>query len=84
MYNPYNYQYPYSSPSIYSQSNNEKTQLFKKLEQTLPAVFSRQEAAKQLGYTISAKTLANLDAKGKGPAKNFKLTAKLPMKKTIS
>ncbi len=69
MYNPYDYQYPYSAASIYVQSNTDKEQLFKKLEDTLPAVFTRQEAAKQLGYAISAKTLSNLDAKGLGQCK---------------
>lgn len=64
MPNFYNYQYSYSAASIYAQSDTDKEQLFKKLEDTLPAVFSRQEAAKQLGYAISAKTLSTLDAKG--------------------
>lgn len=81
MYNPYEYQYPYSTPSIYARSDNEKTQLFKKLEQTLPAVFSRQEAAKQLGYTISAKTLANLDAKGLGPSQKLYIGGKVAYEK---
>lgn len=34
MYNPYDYQYPYSAASIYVQSNTDKEQLFKKLEDT--------------------------------------------------
>lgn len=81
MYNPNEYQYPYSSPCIYAQSDDEKEQLFKKLEDTLPAVFSRQEAAKQLGYAISAKTLANLDAKGLGPAKKLTIGNKVAYEK---
>lgn len=81
MYNPYNYQYPYSCPNIYAQSSDEKTQLFKKLEDTLPAVFSRQEAAKRLGYAISAKTLANLDAKGLGPTQKLHIGGKVAYEK---
>lgn len=81
MYNPYEYQYPYSNSSIYAQSDDEKKQLFKKLEDTLPAVFSRQEAAKQLGYAISAKTLSNLDAKGLGPKQKLYIGGKVAYEK---
>ncbi|WP_289422358.1 hypothetical protein [Thomasclavelia cocleata] len=81
MYNPYEYQYPYSTSSIYAQSDTDKEQLFKKLENTLPAVFSRQEVAKQLGYAISAKTLANLDAKGLGPSQKLHIGGKVAYEK---
>lgn len=81
MYNSYEYQYPYSAPSIYGQSDNEKKELFKKLENTLPAIFSRQEAAKQLGYAISAKTLSNLDAKGLGPSQKLHIGGKVVYEK---
>lgn len=81
MYNSYDYKYPYSAPSIYGQSDDEKGQLFKKLENTLPAVFSRQEAAKQLGYAISAKTLSNLDAKGLGPSQKLRIGGKVAYEK---
>lgn len=81
MYNPYDHQYPYSAASIYAQSDTDKEQLFKKLEDTLPAVFSRQEAAKQLGYAISAKTLSNLDAKGLGPSQKFYMGGKVAYEK---
>lgn len=37
------------------------------LRESLPAVFTREEAAKQLGGLLSAKTLANYDAQGIGP-----------------
>lgn len=81
MFERYNNQ-PYGfTPSIYGQSDSEKAQLFKKLEDTLPAVFSRQEAAKQLGYTISAKTLANLDAKGLGPSQKLYVGGKVAYEK---
>lgn len=81
MYYPYDYQYSYSTQSIYGQSNDEKGQLFKELENNLPAVFSRQEAAKQLGYAISAKTLSNLDAKGLGPSKKLRIGGKVVYEK---
>lgn len=76
MYNPYDYQNSFSASSIYAQSEDEKEQLFKQLENTLPAVFSRQEAAKMIGYAISAKTLANLDAKGLGPSQKLHIGGK--------
>ena len=37
------------------------------LRDSLPAVFTREEAAKNLGGLLSAKTLANYDAQGIGP-----------------
>lgn len=37
------------------------------LRDSLPAVFTREEAAKNLGCLLSAKTLANYDAQGLGP-----------------
>lgn len=81
MYNSYEYQYSYSNQSIYGQSDYERGQLFKKLENSLPAVFSRQEAAKQLGYAISAKTLSNLDAKGLGPSQKLRIGGKVVYEK---
>lgn len=81
MYNSYDCQYPYLTQSIYGQSDYEKEQLFKKLENSLPAVFSRQEAAKQLGYAISAKTLSNLDAKGLGPSQKHYIGGKVVYEK---
>ena len=41
MYNNYNYQNLYQTTSLYGQSESEINQLIKKLENTLPAVFSR-------------------------------------------
>lgn len=37
------------------------------LKDSLPAIFTREEAAKQLGGLLCAKTLANFDARGLGP-----------------
>ncbi len=37
------------------------------LRDSLPAIFTREEAARQLGGLLSAKTLANYDAQGLGP-----------------
>ncbi len=41
--------------------------LISSLRDSLPAVFTREEAARQLGGLLSAKTLANMDAHGTGP-----------------
>lgn len=72
----YNYN-NYSGTSIYGLSDSACSELFKKLERTLPAVFSRQEAAKQLGNLITAKTLSNLDAKGEGPTTKIQIGGKV-------
>lgn len=37
------------------------------LKDNLPVIFTREEAAKQLGGLLCAKTLANFDARGLGP-----------------
>ena len=42
-------------------------QFFTALEQSLPEVFSRRTASNAIGNLISTKTLANLDAMGRGP-----------------
>ena len=41
--------------------------LIASLRESLPAVFTRDVAAKHLGGLLSAKTLANYDARGIGP-----------------
>lgn len=47
------------------------------LKATLPPVFSREEAARQLGGLICAKTLSNLDALGKGPSVKLRVGKKV-------
>lgn len=37
------------------------------LRDSLPAIYTRDEAARRLGDLLSAKTLANMDAHGTGP-----------------
>lgn len=37
------------------------------LRDSLPAIFTRDDAARRLGGLLSAKTLANMDAHGIGP-----------------
>lgn len=81
MNNSHNYQYPYPSPCIYGQSDNEKAQLFKKLEQILPTIFSRQEAAKWLSYIISTQKIANLNAKRLGPLQKLHISSKVTYEK---
>lgn len=41
--------------------------LITSLRESLPAVFTRDVAAKHLGGLLTAKTLANYDARGVGP-----------------
>lgn len=41
--------------------------LISSLRESLPAIFTREEAARQLGGLLCAKTLANMDAHGIGP-----------------
>lgn len=47
------------------------------LRDSLPAVFTREEAAKQLGGLLCAKTLANMDAHGTGPAVKQRIGKKI-------
>ena len=42
---------------------------FRTLERNLPGVFSREEASRQMGGILRAKTLSNLDAAGRGPSR---------------
>ncbi len=53
----------------------------KTLEESLPAVFSRQIASKAIGGLISPKTLSNLDSLGEGPPK-IKIGSKVGYEKT--
>ena len=80
MFNHYDYQNLYQTTSLYGQSESEINQLIKKLENTLPAVFSRQEVSKQLRNLISAKTFSNLDAKHQGSPK-FQVGGKVAYEK---
>ncbi len=50
-------------------TNSDHESFFSSLERALPAVFSREEAARHMGGLLRAKTLSNLDAAGKGPKK---------------
>lgn len=51
--------------------------VFNKLEQALPPVFSREEAARHLGGVLKAKTLSNIDADGKGPPVKIRIGKKV-------
>lgn len=53
------------------------TSIIGSLKDTLPPVFSREEAAKHLGGLICAKTLSNLDALGKGPSVKLRVGKKV-------
>lgn len=50
---------------------------FEQLEKNLPPVFSREEAARQLGGLVRAKTLSNLDAAGQGPRVKIRIRKKV-------
>ena len=50
---------------------------FEQLEKNLPPVFSREEAARQMGGLIRAKTLSNLDATGEGPRVKIRIRKKV-------
>ena len=51
--------------------------VFEQLERNLPPVFSREEAARQMGGLIKAKTLSNLDATGNGPWVKIRIRKKV-------
>ena len=55
--------------------NNEC--LFSKLRQSLPPIFSREEAAKHLGGIFRAATLRNIDMRGEGPKLRAKIGKKI-------
>lgn len=55
--------------------NNEY--LFSKLRESLPPVFSREEAAKQLGGILKAATLRNIDMRGEGPKCRVRIGKKI-------
>lgn len=40
---------------------------FERLIETLPPIFCREEAARQLGGIFTARTLKNMDCRGDGP-----------------
>jgi len=51
--------------------------LFSKLRQSLPPIFSREEAAKHLGGIFRAATLRNIDMRGKGPSVKVRIGRKV-------
>ena len=54
-----------------------ETTVFEQLERNLPPVFSREEAARQMGGLMKAKTLSNLDAAGNGPWVKIRIRKKV-------
>ncbi len=50
-------------------ANNDQTDLFVELNTELPPFVTREVAAQKLGGALTARTLSNLDAAGKGPRK---------------
>lgn len=54
-----------------------ETAIFEQLEKNLPPVFSREEAARQMGGLMRAKTLSNLDAAGNGPWVKIRIRKKV-------
>ena len=58
-------------------NTTSETIFFEQLEKNLPPVFSREEAARQMGGLIRAKTLSNLDATGEGPRVKIRIRKKV-------
>ena len=54
-----------------------ETAIFEQLDKNLPPVFSREEAARQMGGLIKAKILSNLDATGNGPWVKIRIRKKV-------
>lgn len=50
-----------------------KERLLDNLKQSLPELVSRKEAEKRTGGLVKARTLANKDSLGEGPAQRVKL-----------
>ncbi len=76
----YNYQNENYNKNPYIQDTNSKP-ILKDLEESLPAIFTRQTASKAIGGLISPKTLSNLDSLGEGPPK-IKIGSKVGYEKT--
>lgn len=55
---------------------------FKDIEKELPPVVSRAEASRITGGLISAKTLSNEDALGKGPMPRVRIGSKIGYTRT--
>ena len=55
----------------------QREPFFQKLAQTLPPVFTREEAARHLGGLFRAKTLRNIDVRGEGPSLRVKIGKKV-------
>lgn len=79
----YNYN-NYSETSIYGLSDSACSELFKKLENTLPAVFSRQEAANSSATLSRQKHCPTLTQKEKDRPQKSKSAAKWLTNKIIS
>jgi hypothetical protein len=55
--------------------------LLSKLYSELPPLFTRQEIARNLGGVLTAKTLKNIDSKGRGPEVGQRLGKKFVYEK---
>lgn len=51
--------------------------IFTKIGQSLPPVFTRDVAVKNLGGLIQAKTLSNIDNRGEGPLSKVRIGKKV-------
>lgn len=74
-YKPIDYQEKLVAKGIGSAS------FYRAIEESLPAVFTRQTASKAIGGLISPKTLSNLDALGIGPPVKIKFGTKVGYEK---
>ena len=57
--------------------------LLKNLNHTLPALVTRKELERLTGGLLKARTLANLDCAGKGPAKRIRYGRKVAYERGV-
>jgi hypothetical protein len=58
------------------------SEVFHKLELSMPEIFTREEASRLTGRLVTPNTLRNLDSRKKGPGVSFKAGKKVMYEKT--
>jgi hypothetical protein len=58
------------------------SEVFHKLELSMPEIFTREEASRLTGRLVTPNTLRNLDSTKKGPSGSFKAGKKVMYEKT--
>ena len=57
--------------------HQDMTFFVEKISESLPPIFTRSVAVSNLGGLLGAKTLANIDNKGKGPSSKIRMGKKV-------